>query len=95
MSKEAQKKESTKIERFTVVENGQEVVNTSEKSAALESVKALQKEHKPLIVLLDNLRKTSMQYTKSINQKNYRIGAGNFENDTVKKTTSEVIETVE
>ncbi|PIF33017.1 hypothetical protein CLU81_3587 [Flavobacterium sp. 9] len=95
MTKEIPKAESLKRKRFTVLENRSEVLNTSKQEEATEAIKTLQKESKPLIVLLDNQNKTSTHYSKTINQKNYRIEAGNFENDSVAKPTAEAAETKE
>lgn len=88
MTKEAQKVESVKIKRFTVLESFTEVINTSKKEEADDAIEKLKAESKPLLKLLDNQKKTSLHYTKTINQKNYRIEAGNFEKDSVAKPTS-------
>lgn len=88
MTKEAQKVESVKIKRFTVLENFTEVIHTSKKEEADDAIEKLKAESKPLLKLLDNQKKTSLHYTKTINQKNYRIEAGNFEKDSVAKPTS-------
>jgi hypothetical protein len=87
MNKEVKKSESVKVKRFTVLENAQEVLNTAKREEADERIASLQKELKPSIVLLDNLEKKSTRYSKTINQKNYRIEAGNFEKDAVTKPT--------
>ena len=94
MTKETQKVESVKIKRFTVLENNTEVLNTSKKEEAENAIENLRKESKPVLKLLDNQLKTSLHYTKTINQKNYRIQAGNFEKDSIAKpaSTTEVIE---
>lgn len=88
MTKEAQKAESVKIKRFTVLESFTEVINTSKKEEADDAIEKLKAESKPLLKMLDNQKKTSLHYTKTINQKNYRIEAGNFEKDSVAKPTS-------
>lgn len=88
MTKETQKVESVKIKRFTVLENSTEVLNTSKKEEAETAIENLIKESKPVLKLLDNQLKTSLHYTKTINQKNYRIQAGNFEKDSIAKPAS-------
>ncbi len=95
MTKEATKVESVKTKRFTVKDGKLEVLNTSKKEEADAKVKALQTELKPLILLIDNQEKKSTKYSKTINQKNYRIEAGNFETDTALPPVVETTETQE
>ena len=83
MTKEIQKVESVKKPRFIVLENGVEVLKASKKELADARVQSLQEAFKPLIILVDYKEKTSTHYTKTINQKNYRIEAGNFDLDTI------------
>jgi len=94
MTKETQKVESVKNKRFTVLENGTEVLNFLKKEEATEAVKMLQKEFKPMIILIDNQEKVSTHYKKTIHEKNYRIVAGNYEKDIKPKAIAEVTETV-
>jgi hypothetical protein len=93
MNKNIKKVESVKKPRFIVLENGVNVLNASKKELADERVQSLQAELKPLIILLDNKEKTSMHYSKTIHQKNYRIEAGNFDIDTAVPPVAVVPET--
>lgn len=93
MKKEVQKVESVKKPRFIVLEGGLEVLKASNKELADERVQLLQAELKPLIVLLDNKEKRSTRYSKTINQKNYRIEAGDFDLDTALPPVAEFPET--
>jgi hypothetical protein len=93
MNNNIKKAESAKKPRFIVLENGVEVLKASKKELADERVKSLQAELKPLIILVDHKEKTSTHYSKTINQKNYRIEAGNFEIDTALPPVAEVPET--
>ncbi|MDI6033034.1 hypothetical protein QLS91_08100 [Flavobacterium sp. LB2P84] len=93
MTKQIERVESVKTPRFTVLENGVEVLKASKIELAFERVKLLQAELKPLIVLLDHKEKTSTHYSKTIHQKNYRIEAGNFDIDTAVPPVAEVPET--
>lgn len=95
MKEELKKAESVKTKRFTVKENGQEVLATSKKTEADDKIKSLQAEFKPLIILLDHQDKKSTRYSKTINQRNYRIEAGNFEKDSIIKANPEVPATEE
>jgi hypothetical protein len=95
MENQIEKAESVKTKRFTVKENGQEVLATSKKTEADKKIKSLQKEFKPLIILLDHQDKKSTRYSKTINQQNYRIEAGNFEVDSIIKPIPEVPATKE
>jgi hypothetical protein len=90
MKEEVKKAESVKTKRFTVKDNGKEVLNTAKREEADEKVTELQKEFKPLIIFLDNQEKRSTQYSKTIHQKNYRIEAGTYDIDSITKTTPEV-----
>jgi hypothetical protein len=93
MTKEIQKVESVKKPRFIVLENGVEVLKASKIELAEEKIISLQAELKPLIVLIDHKEKRSTHYSKTINQQNYRIEAGNFDIDTALPPVSEVPET--
>ena len=84
-----EKAESVKTKRFTVLENGKQVLTTAKKTEATDKVKLLQEESKPLIILLDSKEKNSKRYSKTINQRNYRVEAGNFEIDSITKATPE------
>jgi hypothetical protein len=95
MKNQNEKTESVKIKRFTVLENGIEVLNTSKTEEIAEKVEVLKKEFKPRIIVLDRHSKTSIHHTKTIHQKNYRIEAGNYEKDSVVKPAPEVTETEE
>ena len=92
MEDQKKKTESVKKIRFAVIENGQEVLSTSKELEASGKVIKLQQELKPLIVLLDHQRKSSLHFKKTINQKNYRIHAGDYEEDSVTKPDTEVSE---
>jgi len=93
MKKEIEKTEDVKKPRFIVLVNGEVALNASKKELADETVQLLQKELKPVIILLDNKEKKSTQYTKTIHQRNYRVQAGNYEKDSVLKPAPEVNQT--
>jgi hypothetical protein len=93
MKNQIKKVESVKTPRFTVLENGVEVLKASKKELAEERIQLLQAELKPWIVLVDHKEKTSTHYRKTIHQQNYRIEAGNFDIDTAVPPVAEVPET--
>lgn len=93
MNKNSKKVESVKKPRFIVLENGVNVLNASKKELADERVQSLQAELKPLIILLDNKEKTSMHYSKTIHQRNYRVESGDYEIDTALPPVAEVPQT--
>ena len=93
MTKEIKKDESVTKPRFIVLENGVEVLKASKKELADARVQSLQEAFKPLIILVDHKEKTSTHYTKTINQKNYRIEAGDYEKDTDLPPVAEVPQT--
>ncbi|HSD07923.1 hypothetical protein [Flavobacterium sp.] len=86
---------TVKPKRFTVLENGKEVLNTSKREEADKKISQLQKELKLSIVLLDNQEKRSTRYKKTIHQKNYRVEAGDFEIDSVLPPVAEPSSTEE
>jgi hypothetical protein len=60
MKTQNEKVESVKTKRFTVLENGQEVLKTDKREEADNGITKLQAESKPLIVLLDTNGKTAI-----------------------------------
>ena len=93
MNKNIKKVESVKKPRFAVVVEGKEVLKASKIELAFERVKLLQAELKPLIVLLDHKEKLSIHYSKTINQRNYRVESGDYEIDTALPPVAEVPQT--
>lgn len=93
MKTRIEKTESAKRPRFIVLENGEEVLKASKRELVDERVKALQADGKPLIIVVDHKEKISTHYSRTINQKNYRIEAGNFDADTAVPPVVEVPET--
>lgn len=95
MKEELKKAESVKTMRFTIKENGQEVLKTDKLEEVDIQIKKLQAEFKTEIVLIDHKEKKSTHFSKTIHQRNYRIQAGNYEVDGVLKPTPEVPATEE
>lgn len=95
MIKEEKKAESVKVKRFAVVVDKIAVLNTSKKDEADSKIIRLQSELIPLIILLDNQDKKSFRFSKTVHQNNYRIQAGNFEEDSKTKSVIESTETQE
>lgn len=93
MTRQIKKVAFVKKPRFIVIENGVEVLKASKKELADARVQLLQEAFKPLIILVDHKEKTSMHYSKTIHQKNYRIEAGDYEKDTALPPVAEVPET--
>lgn len=81
MKKENEKTESNKVERFSVVVDNVEVLNTSKEANSYTEIFKHQNELKPLIIKIDHQVKKSFHYVKTIHQQNYRIVAGNYEKD--------------
>ena len=90
MNKNIKKVESVKKPRFIVLENGVEVLKASKKELADARVQLLQEAFKPLIILVDHKEKTSMHYSKTIHQRNYRVESGDYEKDTALLPMAEV-----
>ena len=93
MKKEIQKVESVKKPRFAVVVEGKEVLKASKKELADARVQLLQEFLRPLIILVDHKEKTSMHYSKTIHQRNYRVESGDYEIDTALPPVAEVPKT--
>ena len=93
MKEKIEKTESAKIERFSVIVDKVEVLNTSKEANIYTQIFKLQEELKPLIIKIDHEKKKSFHYVKTIHQRNYRIQAGNYEKDSVLKPAPEVTQT--
>ncbi|MRX40602.1 hypothetical protein GJU43_15045 [Flavobacterium sp. LC2016-23] len=86
MKNHIEKPESVKSPRFTIIENGTEVLNTSKELESSGKIIQLQNELKPIIVLLDHKKRSSIHFKKERHQKNYRIQPGDYEKDSLTKT---------
>jgi hypothetical protein len=95
MKEQIAKTESVQIKRFTVVVLGKEVFKGNDRKEVAAQIFKLQKDSQPLIILLDSEVKESYQYSKTIHQRNYRVQAGNYEEDSVLKPAPEVTKTEE
>ena len=93
MNKNIKKVESVKKPRFAVVVEGKEVLKASKKELADARVQLLQEFLRPLIILVDHKEKTSIHYSKTINQRNYRVESGDYEIDTALPPVAEVPQT--
>ncbi|WP_289659467.1 hypothetical protein [Flavobacterium panacagri] len=91
MKNQLEKAPTSKQKQFSVIVEKVEVLNTSEIKEADAKIKVLQTEFKPLIILIDKKEKTSVHYSKTSHQRNYRIEAGNFEKDIIKPTPDEEV----
>lgn len=95
MKNQVEKTETAKTKQFSVIVGKLEVLNTSDSKEVDAKISELQKEFSPLIILIDNKKKSSTRYSKTIHQRNYRKEAGNFEIDSVTKQNVGVEQTQE
>lgn len=86
------KANTTTKKRFSLVVSGKEVFTAALKKKVEPEITKLQNEFHSLIIVLDHQEKESIQYSKTMHQRNYRLQAGNYEKDSVLKSSVEEVE---